>query len=359
MSNEIVKEFELIAVVKQKAIVEYDKKGIEDYVAMVESKYQDVVFTEEEVKTGTEERAKLNKLSKAIDEYRKNITEELTSDIKAFESDFKSYAERVTKVSKNIDVQVKVFEEREIEKRLEISKNYMVSMVAIREQYKEFLPQLLELVEQNKIFTLKGSYTEKGEVSKKLSDFITQELMKYDEIIAARKAQEELLQQKRDLIISQCKAMTEMFELKLELSPKQFAYLKDYELTAITTEIQRIAKEQSEKEVEAVKKIEEEATRKAQEELEKARIEEENKKIQESKVEEEEQEEFEKDQKELESMRFSEPKTVEIKDSIQPPSKLFYGVIEFEGITIAEATAFRKFLDENNIKFKTIKSEVK
>jgi uncharacterized membrane protein (DUF106 family) len=105
--------------------------------------------------------------------------------------------------------------------------------------------------------------------------------------------------------------------------------------------------------------MEEEAARKAQEELEKARIEEENKKIQESKVEEEEQEEFEKDQKELESMRFSEPKTVEIKDSIQPHSKLFYGVIEFEGITIAEATAFRKFLDENNIKFKTIKSEVK
>ena len=112
------------------------------------------------------------------------------------------------------------------------------------------------------------------------------------------------------------------------------------------------------KENQAIKKMEEEATRKAQEELEKARIEE-NKKIQESKVEEEEQEEFEKDQKELESMRFSEPKTVEIKDSIQPPSKLFYGVIEFEGITIAEATAFRKFLDENNIKFKTIKSEVK
>ena len=39
--------------------------------------------------------------------------------------------------------------------------------------------------------------------------------------------------------------------------------------------------------------------------------------------------------------------------------KKFYGIIEFEGISIEEATAFRRFLDTNNIKFKVNKSEVK
>ena len=349
---------EIVAKISQKSIIEYNKEEIEKELKVIEEKYTGLTFTEEQLGEAKEERAKLNKLVKGLGDYRKSIVKEAMTEIEPFENFMKEAEKRAKNLSESIDAQAKKFEENLKIERLAKVTEYLEALLEEKPQYAEFKQQLAPSID-NAVFINKGSFTAKGEVGTKIIDYIQTQLSQFDEIIAARKAQEELLQQKRDLIISQCKAMTEMFELKLELSPKQFAYLKDYELTAITTEIQRVAKEQSEKEKQAIKKMEEEATRKAQEELEKARIEEENKKIQESKVEEEEQEEFEKDQKELESMSFSEPKTVEIKDSIQPPSKLFYGVIEFEGITIAEATAFRKFLDENNIKFKTIKSEVK
>ena len=90
---------------------------------------------------------------------------------------------------------------------------------------------------------------------------------------------------------------------------------------------------------------------------EKARIEAENKILEESKVEEvkESINNQSEPQKEVLEPELVQEHTQEVKNS----QKLFYGVLEFEGITIAEATAFRKFLDENNIKFKVNKSEVK
>ena len=136
----------------------------------------------------------------------------------------------------------------------------------------------------------------------------------------------------------------------MPLTAKQFAYLKDYDLSKITDEITRAGKEQAEKERIAIEKIQKEAD-------EKARIEAENKILEESKVEEVKESinnQSEPQKEVLEPELVQEP-TQEVKNS----KKLFYGVLEFEGITIAEATAFRKFLDENNIKFKTIKSEVK
>ena len=348
---------EIVAKISQKSIIEYNKEEIEKELKVIEEKYTGLTFTEEQLGEAKEERAKLNKLVKGLGDYRKSIVKEAMTEIEPFENFMKEAEKRAKNLSESIDAQAKKFEENLKIERLAKVTEYLEALLEEKPQYAEFKQQLAPSMD-NAVFTNKGSFNAKNEVGSKIIEFINTQLSQFDEILAARKAQEELLQQKRELIVSQCKAMTEMFELKLELSPKQFAYLKDYELTAITTEIQRVAKEQSEKEKQAIKKMEEEATKKAQEELEKARLEEEAKKLKE-KVQEEEEEEEEKNIKELENMRFSEPKNVEIKDSIQPPSKLFYGVIEFEGISLAEATAFRKFLDENNIKFKTIKSEVK
>ena len=164
------------------------------------------------------------------------------------------------------------------------------------------------------------------------------------------KAQEELLQQKRELIVSQCISVSEMLGLKMPLTAKQFAYLKDYDLSKITDEITRAGKEQAEKERIAIEKIQKEAD-------EKARIEAEKKILEESKVEE--VKESINNQSEPQKEVLTTTLVQETIQEVKTTQKLFYGVLEFEGITISEATAFRKFLDENNIKFKTIKSEVK
>ena len=359
MSTEL-KAFELSAKVEQKAIVSYDKEGIENYVAAVENKYQGLVFTEEATTEAKEERAKLNKLKDNIDTFRKNITGELTSDINLFDTDFKNYAARIAKVSKDIDEQVKVFEKNEEKKRLEKSKEFMQSLVKMRDQYTEFLPQLLDLVDQNKIFALKGSYTEKGEIAKKLADFIDQELMKYDEILAARKAAEELLKQKRELIVSQCTSMTEMFELKIPLSPKTFGYLKDYELTAITTEIQRVAKEQSVSEKEAVEKIrieeERKATIKAQEEVKKQQVAEPV--IEEATIIEEPKDI--KTQENVEQVNLSKETTANILEKKVYGSIAYDGgVLNFEGCELELAKKFKKFFVDNNLNYEIIKQEVR
>ena len=351
MENE-VKEFELLAKVEQKAVVSYDKAGIENYVKAVEEKYKGIVFTDENIDLAKTERASLNKLKSSVDTYRKNITGELTSEIKVFDTDFKNYASRIDAVSSSIDIQVKKFEEIQIELRVKKVSDYLNKILEEFPKYEEFRNQL-QPTNSNKLYTLKGSFGKDGEVGQKIIDFIQVQLSQFDEVLNARELAEKLLQEKRELIVSQCASTSEMLDLKIPLSPKQFAYLKDYELSEITNEINRAAKEQRKKEEEAVKKIEEEARIKAEKEaLEKIKEEEKQKVV----------ESFDGTQEEFTSNADNFLKKVEETKEVQEvkaSTKLFYGVIEFEGIEVSKATAFRKFLDENGIQFKTIKSEVK
>ena len=335
---------EIVAKISQKSIIEYNKEEIERELKIIEEKYIGLTFTEEQLGEAKEERAKLNKLVKGLGDYRKSIVKEAMTEIEPFEIFMKEAEKRAKNLSENIDLQAKKFEENLKIERLAKVTEYLESLLEENPKYKEFKQQLAPSLD-NAIFTNKGSFTAKNEVGSKIIEFINAQLLQFDEILKAREEQEKILQQKRELIVSQCKAMTEMFELKIDLSPKQFAYLKDYELTVITTEIQRVAKEQSDKEKEAIEKIQKEAE-------EKARIEAEKKILEESKVEEAEIIEEKKDEiiKEIEK--------VQVKEEIKYVKK-FYGIIEFEGISIEEATAFRRFLDTNNIKFKVNKSEVK
>ena len=340
---------EIVAKISQKSIIEYNKEEIERELKIIEEKYIGLTFTEEQLGEAKEERAKLNKLVKGLGDYRKSIVKEAMTEIEPFETFMKEAEKRAKNLSENIDLQAKKFEENLKIERLSKVTEYLESLLEENPKYKEFKQQLAPSLD-NAILTNKGSFTAKNEVGSKIIDYINTQLAQFDEIIKAREEQEKILQQKRELIVSQCKAMTEMFELKIDLSPKQFAYLKDYELTVITTEIQRVAKEQSDKEKEAIEKI-------RKEEEEKARLEAERKILEESKVEETKEHVYSQPEPQKEIL---EPKSVqEHTQEVKSYQKLFYGVIEFEGITIAEATAFRRFLDTNNIKFKVNKSEVK
>ena len=340
---------EIVAKISQKSIIEYNKEEIEKELKVIEEKYTGLTFTEEQLGEAKEERAKLNKLVKGLGDYRKSIVKEAMTEIEPFENFMKEAEKRAKNLSESIDAQAKKFEENLKIERLAKVTEYLESLLEENPKYKEFKQQLAPSLD-NAIFTNKGSFTAKNEVGSKIIDYINTQLVQFDEILKAREEQEKILQQKRELIVSQCKAMTEMFELKIELSPKQFAYLKDYDLTAITTEIQRVAKEQSDKEKEAIEKI-------RKEEEEKAILEAERKILEESKVEETKEHVYSQPepQKEILELKSVQEHTQEVKSS----QKLFYGVIEFEGIAISEATAFRRFLDTNKIKFKVNKSEVK
>ena len=340
---------EIVAKISQKSIIEYNKEEIEKELKVIEEKYTGLTFTEEQLGEAKEERAKLNKLVKGLGDYRKSIVKEAMTEIEPFENFMKEAEKRAKNLSESIDAQAKKFEENLKIERLAKVTEYLEALLEEKPQYAEFKQQLAPSMD-NAVFTNKGSFNAKNEVGSKIIDFINAQLSQFDEILAARKAQEELLQQKRELIVSQCVSVSEMLGLKMPLTAKQFAYLKDYDLSKITDEITRAGKEQAEKERIAIEKIQKEAD-------EKARIEAENKILEESKVEDVKESIDNKSEplKEVLTPTLVQETIREAKTS----QKLFYGVLEFEGITIAEATAFRKFLDENNIKFKTIKSEVK
>ena len=340
---------EIVAKISQKSIIEYNKEEIEKELKVIEEKYTGLTFTEEQLGEAKEERAKLNKLVKGLGDYRKSIVKEAMTEIEPFENFMKEAEKRAKNLSESIDAQAKKFEENLKIERLAKVTEYLENLLEENPQYSEFKQQLAPSMD-NAVFTNKGSFNAKNEVGSKIIEFINTQLSQFDEILAARKAQEELLQQKRELIVSQCISVSEMPGLKMPLTAKQFAYLKDYDLSKITDEITRAGKEQAEKERIAIEKIQKEAD-------EKARIEAEKKILEESKIEEVKESinnQSEPQKEVLEPELVQEP-TQEVKNS----QKLFYGVLEFEGITIAEATAFRKFLDENNIKFKVNKSEVK
>jgi hypothetical protein len=340
---------EIVAKISQKSIIEYNKEEIEKELKVIEEKYTGLTFTEEQLGEAKEERAKLNKLVKGLGDYRKSIVKEAMTEIEPFENFMKEAEKRAKNLSESIDAQAKKFEENLKIERLAKVTEYLENLLEEKPQYAEFKQQLAPSMD-NAVFTNKGSFNAKNEVGIKIIEFINSQLLQFDEIIAARKAQEELLQQKRELIVSQCISVSEMLGLKMPLTAKQFAYLKDYDLSKITDEITRAGKEQAEKERIAIEKIQKEAD-------EKARIEAEKKILEESKIEEvkESINNQSEPQKEVLDVEIVQESTKEVKTS----QKLFYGVIEFEGISIEEATAFRRFLDTNNIKFKTIKSEVK
>lgn len=84
-------------------------------------KYTDMVVTEEGIRDAKDDRAKLNKLKKAIDEKRKEIKEKVLEPYNAFESKIKDLIALIDKPILQIDSQIKVFEDKvKEEKRKQI-----------------------------------------------------------------------------------------------------------------------------------------------------------------------------------------------------------------------------------------------
>lgn len=88
--------------------------------------YKALVVTEDSIKTGREERAKLNKLKSAIDDRRKEVKKLCLAPYESFEAKCKELTGMIYEASVSIDRQVKAFEEAEKnEKRAQIEAVYL------------------------------------------------------------------------------------------------------------------------------------------------------------------------------------------------------------------------------------------
>ena len=98
--------------------------------------YKNMVYSEENIALAKKDRATLNKLSKAFADERKRIKNQLLEPFNDFESKCKELEAIVDEASKNIDVQVKAFEEKEEGAKLQEIVEYFVTVVG---EYSELL----------------------------------------------------------------------------------------------------------------------------------------------------------------------------------------------------------------------------
>ena len=239
-----VVEFEIKKLTPAK--IECNIEEVEIYMIAVKEKYHGWIVTENEIKIATEERTKLNKLEKTISEERKRIQKEANADIEKLIEKLK-IAEKETKaLSNNIAEQIKEFEEKEYQKKLEeigkikdnvFSKNKSLEQwFSVNEKWK------------NKTMTLK----------------------KIEEEI---KEQFEYWSKRYNFITSQLTAINEEIENKISFDDVQYLMIAEYDsimkkLVEKKNEIKTTEENMKKKAEEEKQRALEEAERKKQKELE-------------------------------------------------------------------------------------------
>lgn len=245
------------------AVVQMNIEEVERFMLKTKEKYQNIVFTEDNIKTAMEKRAELNKLEKNIADVRKKIEKEGMANIKNIIDTLKT-AEKDTKaLSGNIGEQIRQFEEKTWQNKLE-----------------EIGKIKNEIFQGNKI--LEG-YFVIGEKWKNK----TATLKKIEEEI---KEQFEYWNKRYNFITSQLEAVNEEIENKLQFEDVQYLMLEEYdsimkrlvdkknEIKATEENIKRRAEEEKQRAIEEselkkqkeLAELEERKEREKQEALKKA-----------------------------------------------------------------------------------------
>ena len=104
------------------ATVDMNINEIEGFISSTKEKYQNLVFTDDQIDEAKSSRATLNKLEKNIADVRKKIEKESKMDIEKLINTLKQAEKDVKELSNNIGFQIKSFEEKEWEnKQIEIN----------------------------------------------------------------------------------------------------------------------------------------------------------------------------------------------------------------------------------------------
>lgn len=277
-------------------ILEFNFEGLKNQLNEKLDNYRDLVVTEENEKEMAKEKANLNKLITAIEDYRKNQKKEMSKPITEFESKCKELSNLVLEVTNPLKEQLDNFENiRRKEKENKV---------------KELIDNTIEKFELNKkyasLLNIKDTYLNKTQKENKtIEDLeLRASLLKQSQEneIALEKARNE----KMDLIQKEIEKNNKKYIVSLKLS--NFNFLLDEELCNIPTLIETQA-------IEELKKIDFSKHIHKNNEEQKI-IPKEDKKI------------------EISSYDFS---------------------LEITECSLEKATELKKFLDENNFKYKLIK----
>lgn len=123
-------------------VIKWNKEELEAAVRQKIASYENVVYTEDNLKQAKADRADLNKLTKAIEERRKMVKKIINEPYDVFESELKEILALIQKPVKMIDKQVKAFEDQQKEEK---KKN-------IQAAYDEVIGDLAEVLPFDRVF---------------------------------------------------------------------------------------------------------------------------------------------------------------------------------------------------------------
>lgn len=125
--------------------IQWNKEELEAAVRAKIASYENVVYTEENIKAAKNDRAELNKLIKAIEDRRKQVKKIINEPYAIFESELKEILALINEPVGLIDQQVKAFEEKQKEEK----------KVAIKATYDENIGDLADVLPFEKIFDIR------------------------------------------------------------------------------------------------------------------------------------------------------------------------------------------------------------
>lgn len=153
--------------------VKFNYEELKEELQQKLQNYENLIYTEDNIKSAKSDRAMLNKLAKAINDERIRVNNQLLDPGKAFNNQCNELTGMVKKTSDCIDVQVKTFEEKEkFEKKEEIQK-YFNEKVG---HFKDVIAfeKIFEARWLNKTTTIKSIQTDIDHIlSKTSSDLMT------------------------------------------------------------------------------------------------------------------------------------------------------------------------------------------
>lgn len=216
--------------------IQWNKEELEAAVRAKIASYENVVYTEENIKAAKNDRAELNKLIKAIEDRRKQVKKIINEPYAIFESELKEILALINEPVGLIDQQVKAFEEKQKEEK----------KAAIKATYDENIGDLADVLPFDKIFDIRY----------------------LNQTFKLATAQEEV-KGKIDTVKTDLETIDSL-DSKYKLNAKD-VYIKTLDLSRALAENKRLAdlEEKLEAEKKRKEEEEEEAERKRQEEIRK------------------------------------------------------------------------------------------
>lgn len=208
--------------------INWNKEELEEAVRARISAYENVVYSEENLKQAKADRAELNNLLKAIEERRKKVKEIVNAPYAVFENEIKEILQLIREPVNMIDEQIKGFENQQKEEKKQ----------KIKEAYDEHIGDLQSVLPFEKLFDTR--YLNK---TYKLNTAIAEIKEKIEGV-------------KRDL------ETIDSLDSKYKLNVKDF-YIKTLDLSKALAENKRLL--ELEEKLEADKKRKEEEEKKRQE----------------------------------------------------------------------------------------------